>query len=90
MGEQWRAIEDMKIDCYRTISTWNMSVHCQRKQGSQFELGYPSSKPPLQGANSEKWEEDSEADVDLELAEMTKTLGAVHGGDCDIKMYDDV
>ena len=67
-----------------------MSVHCQRKQGSQFELGYPSSKPPLQGANSEKWEEDSEADVDLELAEMTKTLGAVHGGDCDIKMYDDV
>lgn len=67
-----------------------MSVHCQRKRGSQFELGCPSSKPPLQGANSDKWEEESEADVDLELAEMTKTLCAVHGGYCDIKMYDNV
>ena len=89
-------LEDMKIDChgttmhYHTTFTWNMSPHCQRKQGSQFQSGCLSSKPPLQGANSDKFEEESEADVDLELAEMTKTLCAVHGGHCDIKMYAEI
>lgn len=41
---------------------------------NEFEKKLPSD---LQGANglpTEKMEEDSEADVDLELAEMTKTL----------------